>query len=548
MFEIPADHGVANLTRTQFTVVRAYLQGVPLDFIAGRYMALPGESMEHLPDKRVIQNTIQSYLHTLIRLAYQHNQGSLALLLEKGPASSGIGMQRVVDAVNTLERLGKIKPQPTHSVALWFAPALTRRFRRAGLVTIADIIALANLKGTAWWRSVPRIGEKAAFITINWLIDQQAQLGAQALADYVQPPRKASIPMRRTSISPNCTKVVPLEWINIPSPALDGSRGVNRAAIASRHLPIDTDLEAINEWLSNYPLASHTWRAYRREAERVILWAVVERGRALSDLTSRDCAAYGEFLLDPQPPLRWIGPMTQRSDFAWRPFQRRLSITSRLYALTVVNLMYRHLIGRGYFASNPWEEALKLYRTSSRRHPTTSADAETRRAFSKWLEQQTHLPGASGAQMRIVHAAWLLLSGSRVRREQLCALTCADFLFDPQKKHLLIELSEQNGKVSSVSLTLPAMNALQAHWKDRGLDLAACSTAAALSPLAHPTTARTSNKLREGRDGYSMEGLYRLLKAAIARFESQTHYTQGDGNRLTLRALRSVDTGLTDAG
>ena len=34
-----------------------------------------------------------------------------------------------------------------------------------------------------------------------------------------------------------------------------------------------------------------TQRTYRKEAERLILWAIVERGRALSSLTTEDAIA-----------------------------------------------------------------------------------------------------------------------------------------------------------------------------------------------------------------------------------------------------------------
>ena len=41
-----------------------------------------------------------------------------------------------------------------------------------------------------------------------------------------------------------------------------------------------------------------TQRAYRKEAERLILWAIVERGKALSSLNTEDAVAY-----PPRPPI-----------------------------------------------------------------------------------------------------------------------------------------------------------------------------------------------------------------------------------------------------
>ena len=44
-------------------------------------------------------------------------------------------------------------------------------------------------------------------------------------------------------------------------------------------------------WLRLRLAGSHTWRAYRKEAERFLLWAVMERRRALSSLDGDDCVA-----------------------------------------------------------------------------------------------------------------------------------------------------------------------------------------------------------------------------------------------------------------
>ncbi|MGF6606690.1 hypothetical protein OKW45_001590 [Paraburkholderia sp. WSM4175] len=52
------------------------------------------------------------------------------------------------------------------------------------------------------------------------------------------------------------------------------------------------DVEAIAAWLGLHESA-HMVRAYRREAERLVLWAVVERRLPLSSLTAGDATATG---------------------------------------------------------------------------------------------------------------------------------------------------------------------------------------------------------------------------------------------------------------
>ena len=61
------------------------------------------------------------------------------------------------------------------------------------------------------------------------------------------------------------------------------------------------------DWLQTL---SHTQRAYRKEAERFLLWAIVHKGKALSSMNNEDCIEYREFLADPKPRSRWCGRPT----------------------------------------------------------------------------------------------------------------------------------------------------------------------------------------------------------------------------------------------
>ncbi|MGQ3179798.1 MAG: hypothetical protein ACT6SC_19585, partial [Blastomonas fulva] len=72
------------------------------------------------------------------------------------------------------------------------------------------------------------------------------------------------------------------------------------------------------------PVLSATQRSYRKEAERLLLWATLERGKPLSSLTADDVGAYADFLVS--PPAAWCGPRHhQRWSPMWRPFEGALS-------------------------------------------------------------------------------------------------------------------------------------------------------------------------------------------------------------------------------
>jgi hypothetical protein len=86
----------------------------------------------------------------------------------------------------------------------------------------------------------------------------------------------------------------------------DGSRGKYRAPKTRCLLNVTTDREAIEAWLAMHE-ADTTLRAYRKEAERLLLWANLERKRALSSLNTSDALAYRAFLRFPEPADRWLG-------------------------------------------------------------------------------------------------------------------------------------------------------------------------------------------------------------------------------------------------
>jgi hypothetical protein len=65
------------------------------------------------------------------------------------------------------------------------------------------------------------------------------------------------------------------------APALDGSRGSNRARDGVCQIAAQTDVEAMRLWLAEYADSPHTLRCYRKEAARLLLWATRVRGKPL---------------------------------------------------------------------------------------------------------------------------------------------------------------------------------------------------------------------------------------------------------------------------
>jgi hypothetical protein len=62
----------------------------------------------------------------------------------------------------------------------------------------------------------------------------------------------------------------------------------------------------LTAWLASYADSAATLSAYRREVERLLLWAVLQLGKPLPSLTHEDLLVYERFLADPQQAARWV--------------------------------------------------------------------------------------------------------------------------------------------------------------------------------------------------------------------------------------------------
>jgi site-specific recombinase XerD len=219
-----------------------------------------------------------------------------------------------------------------------------------GIRTLEELAFWIRTKGFKWHRSIPRIGPEGAARIVRWLGEHEATLGAlpsPALAPLSQINTTALTPPPRIGI-------VPLERFTPPS-GRDGSQGTNRAPTARCKLAAANDYEAIEAWLRLRVQGTHTWRAYRKEGERFLLWAVLERRKALSSLDGDDCVAYRDFLA--APGSEWSGPRNaQRWSEAWRPFEGPLSVRSQAAAMTIVRSLCAWLVRRQYLDSNPWDD------------------------------------------------------------------------------------------------------------------------------------------------------------------------------------------------
>lgn len=492
-------------TRAQHVATRAWLQGVPPKSVAERWLSTD-------PDDEWTEATaleaLRSARQAMTLLARRQGRDSLARLLASGTRTASPELQL---ELRKLEELGSPEPKPDHAVHLWFSAPLAKRLSHAGVGTLGELLELANDRGRSWWRRVPRIGPTAAATIVRTLVACETsvgKLGAHVTGAVLPVPLLAPL-------VPGQGKAVPFENMRLPA-LLDGSAGHNRAERTRCRIGAINDYAAIQTWLSLWPEGSSTWRAYRKEAERYLAWAILERRKAFSDLSTEDCIAYRAFLAQKDFGPRWSGPQVARSLPGWRPFQGALAPRSRDYAEKVLSSLCEWLVGRRYLDSNPWDGMPALRVAALAIDVERAVPAEVWQVLMPWLDEQAR----KGAYWRSVRATMMLLHDSGMRVFEAASADRAGLRRTAGEGPVWgeMEIVGKRSKLRMVPISRRAYDALLAHWRDR--DAEADPDGPLLAPVKPGASPRARAKAAQGRAGYSDRGLRHLVDRAGEAFRT----------------------------
>jgi len=303
--------------------LRAWYEGLSAREAVARYL---GPRKAEGESSRGILGRVRRQLAHCARRLHREDLAELFNHPESERAKRARAVAKAIDLLPTL-----VMPEPLigDDVAQWLPPRAAKALHEHGIKTLAALTVRIPRR-RRWWAAIPGLGAAGAR-QIETFFAAHPQLTERARALVV-----VDAP----------ADMVPWEHIVVPQ-EVDGSQGTFRAPRATCTLSANNDYEAVHAWLALHESAA-TQRAYRKEAERLILWAIVERGRALSSLTTEDAVAYRAFLRHPAPRTRWVGPSRPRSSPEWKPFAGGLSARSAAYALTVLGAMYRWLMQQRY--------------------------------------------------------------------------------------------------------------------------------------------------------------------------------------------------------
>jgi site-specific recombinase XerD len=430
----------------ELAVLRAWYAGVSVRQAVARY--LPAA----LGDGKSARGVLGRIRTKLLDVARAARRDDLVALLTHPAAERERHAKGVAQAIFALRTARPPEPQIDDDIARWFTPRVVRVLHAYGIRTLADLTVRIPRR-RQWWKAVPGLGMASAR-DIEAFFAAWPALTEKARALVVASPRG---------------DIVPWETLRLPQ-EVDGSAGTFRAPPATCTLDASNDYEAVQTWLSLHESPA-TQRTYRKEAERLILWAIVERGRALSSLTTEDAIAYRGFLRHPSPRGRWIGPVRPRTSPDWRPFNGSLSTRSVAHALSILGALFRWLIEQRYVLANPFA-GIRV------RGGRTASALDASRAFTdgEWALLRTMADGLEWSYGWTLPAAqrlrFLLDFGfaTGLRAGELVGATLGHVETAARGEHWL-RVTGKGGKVARVALPPLAWDALARYLAERGLSV-----------------------------------------------------------------------------
>lgn len=325
-----------------------------------------------------------------------------------------------VQALNALQAYLARAVGPQDDLDLWFAPGMVLKLRSAGVVTVGDLVDYVNVHGYRWYRRIASLGPTRARRIVQWLLsfDQPDDAWLRLRPASLGPSRAGQISVGGQAVVPEPPPrfgLVPMERLVVPE-QLSGRHGYLRAS-GPNTLGAESDAKAVQAWLATYADRSKTWDAYKREIERVWLWALLVARKPLSSLTSQDAAQYKAFLA--APTADWIQPRpVARNSEAWRPFRRPLEGASQVQALRVASICFDALVSHGYLVANPMTRSLHKDSKARNLRPTTQRRGFTANQWA-WIWRCTREVSEAGMRRQRIRLLLRLLVSTGLRLDEL---------------------------------------------------------------------------------------------------------------------------------
>lgn len=274
----------------------------------------------------------------------------------------------------------------------WFEDGIAEKLRAAELDTIEDLAVAIVRKPDEWYAEVQGIGAGKAGRIVRFLVAQLGPLDDALARSGIHVPfeqprldRDAAFNAILNSLpalpSPPPDVIGPNDQLSTaPSPPplsaadLDGSQGRLRSRSGASSTNAKNDYEALQTWL-DLKKSQKTRALYRREVQRVMAWAITQKGLPLSSLCIEDAKEFREFLQN--VPDDWVGkkgPRAGLSGGSFKAFAGSLAESSARKSIVIIHGFFSWMVAQNYCVANPFAGVKVIGKTGGDETRTTSAE------------------------------------------------------------------------------------------------------------------------------------------------------------------------------
>lgn len=324
--------------------------------------------------------------------------------------------------------------------------------------------------------------------------------------------------------------IAPLERLALPA-HLDGSMLPRGSSLLGFPIEACNDLEALQMWLAAVAKSKASFRSYRLEAERCLLWATAERGKPLTALDDEDIRDYAQFMLNPDPRERWLSERNvHRADDSWRPFRGPLSPRSRDRALGIISSLFEWLETSGYLSKNPWNSPPLKSRSIDKKTMAPSTVMEKRASIATLIEWSyvrkvlDELETSSDMSTNLRTRAILFLAYfADMKPAEIASLhTSSIRILSSGPMHIWqLNIENRPPNLREILLLPPAQTALEHYLARRGVTLDDSAFEAAGPVIVSTRDTQDWTEIEANLTGHSVQRSTRqvfLLAAERARF------------------------------
>ena len=480
-----------------------------------------------------------------------------------------IALKTKLRALEWLRERLAIDPSANKLVEEWIERRIAHRVRDFGVLTLGEFADWINLTGRRWYEHIPGVGRTRSKRIMEFFHQNEQWIGKPlskrlgvSLGEKYKLPQAVSgtfISTQKSLETPKKTElarvdaievygIVPLESFIWPQ-ALLGMDGMFRSQRPNTYKAVN-DREAIEAWFNTLnEKAPATRDSYRRAIERLVLWAIVERGVALSSLDTNDIIAFREFLRN--PPAHWCNHFpVMRYSSDWRPLRGSLGDAAVQQVMSAVASMFSDWVMSNYLSANAVGSVRSSKKKELRMDVMRSFADEDLAVIRSTLEKMK-----DGPSKRRLRAIILLYQTSGLRRSEGGQLTWG--MLEPVRldnrisTHWAVTFTGKGNKERKVPIQLVVVEALQAHFDDRQAlvvsgKLPYSQVAKTDSPLLSILDERLSKEQKAGvgdgphaaarsgnKTGALSDGrIHGILKAFFKQVSMQPGLVQGQANFL----------------